>query len=103
MTTQPHFVPDDPVLLSLQDESSLECVWWTVWVISWKRHRVSMRTGHAWSAPLEPMTHSVCRSCGDRHRKVIVEHSTIGLSSDRWFVTIFPEGYIQAEERVIAG
>ena len=106
MTTQPHFVPDEPVLLTLQDG-----VVFRVRLVDCVGYPVEGAQGFAdadgprmvrtpWAD--DPIPFAEAAEVGTR--KVIVEHSTIGLVvlTDGSITDIPREGYIQAEERVIA-
>jgi stage IV sporulation protein A len=106
MTTQPHFVPDDPVTLSLQDGvvfrvRLVDCVGYPVEGAQGFSDDSGPRMVRTpWSD--DPIPFSEAAEIGTR--KVIAEHSTIGLViiTDGSITDIPREGYIQAEERVIS-
>ncbi len=106
MTTQPHFVPDDPVQLNLQDGVTfkvrlVDCVGYPVEGARGFADEDGPRMVRTpWHE--QPIPFAEAAEIGTR--KVIAEHSTIGLVvvTDGSITDISREGYLQAEERVIA-
>lgn len=105
MTTQPHFVPDDPVALTLQDSITfrvrlVDCVGYPVEGAKGFADDTGPRMVRTpWFE--QPIEFSEAAEIGTR--KVIAEHSTIGLVviTDGSITDISREGYLAAEERVI--
>lgn len=105
MTTQPHFVPDDPVQLNLQEGVTfkvrlVDCVGYPVEGARGFTDEDGPRMVRTpWQE--EPIPFAEAAEIGTR--KVITEHSTIGLVvvTDGSITDIDRAGYLQAEERVI--
>lgn len=105
MTTQPHFVPDEPVSLTMQDNVSfqvrlVDCVGYPVEGAKGFADETGPRMVRTpWFE--QPIPFSDAAELGTR--KVIAEHSTIGLVivTDGSITDISREGYLAAEERVI--
>ncbi len=105
MTTEPKFVPDEAVEISLADHAVMkvkmvDCVGYIV-----PDAIGHIEDGHArmvhtpWQT--EPMPFTQAAEYGTR--KVITEHSTVGMlvTTDGTFGEIPRENYVEAEERVV--
>ncbi|HHW10378.1 MAG TPA: stage IV sporulation protein A [Firmicutes bacterium] len=105
MTTQPHFVPDEPVRLNLAEGISfqlrlVDCVGYPVEGAKGFTDETGPRMVRTpWNE--EPIPFQLAAEIGTR--KVIAEHSTIGLVvvTDGSITDIQRDSYIEAEERVI--
>lgn len=104
MTTEPKFVPDEAVTISMDDGTvmkvkMIDCVGYLVPGILGDTEEGETRMVHTpWSE--EPMPFEKAAETGTR--KVIAEHSTIGIlvTSDGSVGELPRENYIEAEERV---
>ncbi|HET7559047.1 MAG TPA: stage IV sporulation protein A [Limnochordia bacterium] len=105
MTTQPHFVPDEPITLHVQEHASfrvrlVDCVGYAVQgargFADEEGPRMVRTPWFDHDIPFE-------EAAEIGTRKVIAEHSTIGLVvvTDGTITDIPREGYIDAERRVI--
>jgi stage IV sporulation protein A len=105
MTTQPHFVPDEPVTLTMQDNVSfhvrlVDCVGYPVEGAKGFADDEGPRMVRTpWFE--QPIAFAEAAEIGTR--KVVAEHSTIGLVvvTDGTITDISREAYVAAEERVI--
>lgn len=105
MTTQPHFVPDEPVGLTMQDNVAfrvrlVDCVGYPVAGARGFADETGPRMVRTpWFE--QPIPFADAAELGTR--KVIAEHSTIGLVlvTDGSITDIPREDYVEAEERVI--
>jgi len=106
MTTEPEFIPDEAVSISLGDSSKMK-----VKMIDCVGYIVDSALGHTeddaprmvmtpWSD--KPMEFALAAETGTK--KVICDHSTIGLvvTTDGSFTDIKREDYIDAEKKVIS-
>ncbi len=106
MTTEPKFVPDEAVEISINEGATMrvkmvDCVGYIV-----SEAMGHIEDGHArmvntpWSS--EPMPFREAAEMGTR--KVICDHSTIGMlvTSDGSIGEISRESYVEAEERVVS-
>ncbi len=105
MTTEPKFVPDEAVTISVDDCSSLrvkmiDCVGYVVSEALGTIENGQPRMVHTpWQE--EPMPFVEAAEMGTE--KVIKEHSTIGMliTSDGTIGEISRESYVEAEERIV--
>lgn len=105
MTTEPKFIPDDGVEIHLNDQVSLrarlvDCVGYSVGAaLGYSEQEGPRMVLTPWSE--EPMPFEEAAEIGTR--KVIAEHSTIGLvvTTDGSFGEISREQFVEAEERVV--
>ncbi|HHT27512.1 MAG TPA: stage IV sporulation protein A [Firmicutes bacterium] len=105
MTTQPHFVPDEPVTLTMQDNVTfhvrlVDCVGYPVKGAKGFADEEGPRMVRTpWFE--QPIPFAEAAEIGTR--KVVAEHSTIGLVvvTDGTITDISREAYVAAEERVI--
>jgi len=105
MTTEPKFIPDDGVEIHLNDQVSLrarlvDCVGYSVGAaLGYSENDDPRMVLTPWSE--EPMPFEEAAEIGTR--KVIAEHSTIGLvvTTDGSFGDIPREQFVEAEERVV--
>ena len=105
MTTEPKFVPDEPVRISLDNNVSMnvkmvDCVGYIIPDVMGLEEDGSVRMVHTpWSE--SPMPFEEAAETGTK--KVICEHSTIGMvvTTDGSITDIPRENYIDAEKRVI--
>lgn len=105
MTSQPLFVPDEPVQISFRENVGfrirlVDCVGYAVdGALGFHEEGGPRMVRTPWSA--EEMTFEEAAEIGTR--KVIQEHSTIGLVvvTDGSITEIPRESYVEAEERVI--
>ena len=106
MTTQPRFVPAEPVSLDMEASATSRSGSWTAWA-TWSRARwARTRRGRsAWSAPPwfeKEIPFAQAAEVGTD--KVIGEHSTIGIlvTTDGSFSGIDRLGYVEAEEKAVS-
>ncbi|MDA8206021.1 MAG: stage IV sporulation protein A [Thermaerobacter sp.] len=105
MTTEPKFIPDDGVEIQLNEQVSLrarlvDCVGYSVGAaLGYSENEDPRMVLTPWSE--EPMPFEEAAEIGTR--KVIAEHSTIGLvvTTDGSFGEITREQFVAAEERVV--
>ncbi len=106
MTTEPKFVPEEPVLVTLDgnvqmDVRMVDCVGYIVEGAGGIEEDGSERMVHTpWSD--EPM--SFCEAAELGTRKVICEHSSIGMlvTTDGSITELERESYVDPERRVVA-
>ena len=104
MTTEPKCIPDDSVRVSLPDKTSfqvklIDCVGYMVdGALGGEEDGESRMVTTPWSE--EPMPFPAAAEIGTR--KVISEHSTIGMlvTTDGSITDLPREAYVEAEERV---
>jgi len=105
MTTEPKFIPDEAVKVSLADNAEMkvrmiDCVGYIIPdVLGHTENGEERMVSTPWSK--EPMPFAEAAELGTR--KVIAEHSTIGIvvTTDGTIGEIPRENYIGAEERVV--
>ena len=106
MTTEPKFVPAEAVNLSLTEDSSCN-----VRLIDCVGYMVSEASGHTEdgaprmiSTPWDPAPMPFDQAAELGTRKVITEHSTIGVvvTTDGSIGNISRESYAEAEQRVVS-
>lgn len=106
MTTEPKFIPDDGVEIELGDAISfrarlVDCVGYAVpGALGYMEEDGARMVNTPWSD--DPMPFGQAAEIGTR--KVIQDHSTIGLvvTTDGSFGDLPRESYMEAEERVVA-
>lgn len=105
MTTEPKFIPDEAVLVALQDGISfrarlVDCVGYNVnGALGYDDPQGPRMVLTPWSE--EPMPFGQAAEMGTQ--KVIADHSTIGLviTTDGTFGELPREAFVEAEERVV--
>jgi stage IV sporulation protein A len=105
MTTEPKFVPNEAIGITLQDNAKLnvrliDCVGYVIpGAMGHIENEAPRMVQTPWSA--EPLAFEVAAEIGTK--KVINEHSTIGLvvTTDGSITDIPREDYVMAEERVV--
>ncbi|MCL6563520.1 MAG: stage IV sporulation protein A [Firmicutes bacterium] len=105
MTTEPKFIPDDGVEIQLGDAISfrarlVDCVGYAVpGALGFEEDEAARMVMTPWSE--EPMSFEMAAEMGTR--KVIEEHSTIGVvvTADGSFGELGRDAYVEAEERVV--
>ncbi len=106
MTTEPKFIPDDGVEIQLNEQVSfqarlVDCVGYSVGAaLGYSEQEEPRMVLTPWSE--DPMPFEQAAEIGTR--KVITEHSTIGLvvTTDGSFGEIARDQFVPAEERVVA-
>ncbi|MDA8193321.1 MAG: stage IV sporulation protein A [Thermaerobacter sp.] len=106
MTTEPKFIPDDGVEIAINPTISLrarlvDCVGYAVpGALGYTEQDGARMINTPWSD--DPMPFEEAAAIGTR--KVIADHSTIGLviTTDGSFGELPREAYLEAEERVVA-
>lgn len=105
MTTEPKFVPNEAVEITLKDNASfkvrlIDCVGYLVkGALGYQENEFPRMVSTPWSS--EPIPFEQAAELGTK--KVVNEHSTIGivLTTDGSITDISRQSYIEAEERVI--